>query len=442
MTLRFAFRLLAIACLATGPAAARAADPSDTGALSIREVARQALRANADLRAAYETIEVARARLVQAGLWPNPELALDGGADFAFRNEGEHRFGAELAQRFPIAGRLGRARDAARVDVAAAIAEARDFERTLIGDVQAAALRILTLDRSIAMWDDVIGPAHELMRMSQRRFEAAEASEVDLNLLAVEASGFEQEKQLLELERQAEAIRLNQLLQRGVDTPVVLAGSLEDALIDEGGVEQIADGAAERRPDLVAMRLLIERARAEAKLAHAEAWEDWSFGIGVDADKQVFANEPSIDPIGTKRDEFLSFGLSIPLPLWNRNHGRVAEAVAEERRAVARIAALESSVEAGIATARARVVQLAKLERRQRESALPDSRRNVALLARGYRDGLAPVSTLVQAQQQLANTALRRVRLLAELRQAEIDLETAAAASPLLRGAHTEEAKP
>jgi cobalt-zinc-cadmium efflux system outer membrane protein len=262
------------------------------------------------------------------------------------------------------------------------------------------------------------------MRMSQRRFEAAEASEVDLNLLAVEASGFEQEKQLLELERQAEAIRLNQLLQRGVDVPVVLAGSLEDALIDEGGVEQIADGAAERRPDLVAMRHLIERARAEAKLAHAEAWEDWSFGIGVDADKQVFANEPSIDPIGTKRDEFLTFGLSIPLPLWNRNQGRVAEAVAEERRAVARIAALESSVEAEIATARARVVQLAKLERRQRESAL------------------APISTLVQAQQQLANTALRRVRLLAELRQAEIDLETAAAASPLLRGAHTEEAKP
>lgn len=442
MTLRSMLRLLSFAWLATGVAAARAADPPDVAALSMRDAAAEALRANADLRAAYEAIEVARARLIQAGLWPNPELALSGGGDFAFRNEGEHRLGAELAQRFPIAGRLGRARDVARVDVAAAIAEARDFERTLIGDVQRTALRILTLDHSIAMWDDVIRPAHELMRMSQRRFQAAEASQVDLNLLAVEAAGFEQEQQLLKVERRSEEIRLNQLLQRDVDAPVVVTGSPEDALIDANALERIGDGAAERRPDLAGKRLLVDRARAEAKLAHAEAWEDWSFGLGVEADKQVFANEPSIDPIGTKRDEFLTFGLSVPLPLWSRNQGRVAEALAEERRAAAQIAALERSIAAEVATARARVLEVSKLERRQRETVLPDSRRNVALLARGYREGLAPISALVQAQQQLADASLRHVRMLGELRQAEIDLETAAAASPLLHAAALEEAKP
>ena len=442
MLFRSMLRFLFLVLLAIDAGATQAAIPDDSGAITVREAAAEALRANAELRAVYEAIEVARARLVQAGLWPNPELKLSGAGDFAFRNEGEHSVGAEVAQRFPIAGRLGRARDVARVDVAAALAEARDFERTLIGDVQRVAFRILALDRAIATWHGVIGPARELMHASRRRFEAAEASEVDVNLLAVQLAGFEQERHLLELERGVDAIRLNQLLQREVDAPVILAGSLEDAVLDATALGQIGAGATERRPDLAAARLLGDRARAEAGLARAEAWEDWSFGVGVDAEKQVFANQPSIDPIGTKRDEFLRFGLSVPLPLWNRNQGRVAEALAEERRGAARLAALERGIAAEIAAARSRVVEVSSIERHYREAALPLSRRNVALLDRGYRQGLAPISALVQAEQQLADAALRHARLVGDVRQAEIDLETAAAASPLLGRLPTKEAKP
>ena len=80
--------------------------------------AEEALRTNPDLRAAYAVIEIARGRLVQAGLWPNPELSLSGVDDFAFQNEGERGASVGLAQRFPIARRLARARDVARVDVA------------------------------------------------------------------------------------------------------------------------------------------------------------------------------------------------------------------------------------------------------------------------------------------------------------------------------------
>ncbi len=442
MTFGSTLRVLFVVGLATPVVRADAAEPADASAMTVRAAAEAALENNAELRAAYEAIEVARGHLLQAGLWPNPELTLSGGSDFAFQNEGEHQLAGEIAQRFPIAGRLGRARDVARVDVAAALAEARDFERTLIGDVQRAALRILALDRSIAAWDDVIGPAHELTRVSKRRLEAAEASEVDLNLLAVQVAGFEQEKQQLEVERHGEAIRLNQLLQREVDAPVALAGSLEDALLDATAIAQIGEGAAERRPDLVAARLLVDRARAEAKLAHAETWEDWRFGVGVEAEKQVFAGEPTIDPIGSKRDEFLRFGLSVPLPLWNRNQGSVAAAVADERRAASRVAAREQGVAAEIAAARARSLELSALERRYREAALPHARRNVTLLGRGYREGLSPISALVQAEQQLADAMLRHVRLLAELRLAEVDLETAAAASPLLERTPTKEEKP
>lgn len=435
-------RLLAAALLAAVAATARAEEPSETEPQTPRAAAAAALRANADLGAVYAAIEAARGRLVQAGLWPNPELSLTGASDFAFQNEGERRFGGGFAQRFPIAGRLARARDVARVDVAAALAEASDFERTLIGEVQRAALRILALDRAIAAWDDVIAPAGELMRVSQQRFEAAEASEADVNLLAIEVARFEQEKRLVELERRGEAIRLNQFVGRAAEVPVVVAGSIEDPLFDDADVAQIGEGASARRGDLAAARLGADRARAEATLARAQAWEDWSFGIGVDSDRQVFAKEPSIDPIGAKRDEFLGFGLTVPIPLWNRNQGRIAEARADERRAVARRTAIERAVEAEVATARARVVELSRIAREYRDALLPRARRNVALLDRGYAQGLAPASSLVQAQQQLADAALRYARSLGELRAAEVDLETAAAASPLLARTPMKEAQP
>jgi cobalt-zinc-cadmium efflux system outer membrane protein len=147
----------------------------------------------------------------------------------------------------------------------------------------------------------------------------------------------------------------------------------------------------------------------------------------------VFRNEPASDPIGVKRDDFLGVSVNAPLPLWNRNQGRIAVARADERRAQARLASSERAAEAEVETARRRVEELAHVAREYADSLVPRSQRNVELLERGYRQGLVPITTLVQAEQQLAEIVLRRAETLGELRQAEVDLETAAAASPLLR---------
>jgi cobalt-zinc-cadmium efflux system outer membrane protein len=434
-----------ISCLllsATSGGPANAQDLAHTPAIALREAAREALANNPELLSARESIAIAQGRLMQAGLWPNPELALGGGSDFAFRDDGERQLSGAIAQRLPISGRLGRAREVARVDVAAAVSEARDFERILIGDVQETVIRVMELDRSIATWNDVIEPAQELARLSKHRLDAAEVSEVDLNLILVQIAGFEQEQRQLEIERQSEAIALNRLLQRPIDEPVVMIDALEEVLIVADPLDDPIKSAMERRPDLVAALLLIDRASAETKLARAEAWEDWSFGVGVESDKQVFADEPVDDPIGIKRDEFLRFEVSVPLPLWNRNQGSVAAAMAERRRAVASVEALKQRISAEIKTARSRALQLLKLHHNYEEATLPRVRRNVAMLTDGYRQGLSPAFEVVQAAQQLADAELRRIRILGDIRRAENDFETASAANPLLEQSPGAEEKP
>jgi cobalt-zinc-cadmium efflux system outer membrane protein len=420
---------------------ARAADSASP--LTATSAAEEALRANPDLAAAYAAIEAARGRLLQAGLWPNPELVLAGRSDFAFGNDGERTLGADIAQRFPIAGRLSRAQDVSRVDVALALAEARDFERTLIGDVQRTVYGLLALDEAVASREAVLRTAGELARASARRFKAAEVSEADVGLLEIELARFEQEKRLLELERATASVRLNQLLNRPATAAIPVSGQLEVSAFDATRAADAAAQAGKRRPDLEQVRLESDRARADARLAHAESWEDWTVGAGYENDRQVFANEPRSDPIGVKQDEFLGLSVRVPLPLWNRNQGRVAEAHANERRARARLVALERAVEAEIETARRRVEELSRVTREYDEALLPRSERTVQLLEKGYRQGLVPITTLVQAEQQLADTVLRRARTLGELRQAEIDLETSAAASPLLdRPSPDEENRP
>ena len=420
------------------PATSAAALDTTSDVLTPATAAEEALRTNPDLRAAYAVIEIARGRLVQAGLWPNPELSLSGVDDFAFQNEGERGASVGLAQRFPIARRLARARDVARVDVALAVTEVRDFERALIGEVEGAVVSLLALDRAIVEQSRVIAAAGTLAQASSERFRVAEVSEADVNLLEIELARFRQDLRLLELERLTEGLRLNQLLNRPPEPPVAVAGDLDAPLFSPSAPAQLAEDAISRRPDLHRFRLEQDRAGAEVRLARAEAWEDWTLGFGWDFDRQVFEN----DPIGVKRDNFLGLGLTVPLPVFNRNQGRITAAEAEGRRALAQASGRERLVEMEVGTEFRRVAALTRIAAEYRDRIVPRATRNVRLLEKGYREGLVGVAALVQAEQQYAEAAIRYARTLGELRQAEVNLETAAAASPLLKTKLSTEGKP
>ncbi|MCZ6476896.1 MAG: TolC family protein [Gemmatimonadetes bacterium] len=416
-----------VLALAWCSASAGASPERSADSLTPSTAARVALRANPDLRAAYQAIEVARGRLVQAGLWPNPELVLGGSSDFVSTHEGEGSANAGLAQPLPIFGRLARARDMGRVDVALALAEARDFERALIGEVQGSVVTLLALGRAIAEQERVIGAARSLVDASAGRFRVAEVSEADVNLLEIELARFEQDLRLLALERTTESLRLNRLLNRSPDAAVLVAGDLDAPTFDSAARETLMDQALQRRPDLHALRLEQDRAGAEVRLARAETWEDWTLDAGYEYSRGVF-----VPPVGVKRDDLVAIGISIPLPLWNRNQGRIAAAQAEGRRAGFRVAGRERLVQQEVGTELRRADELAHVVSEYRDRIVPRAERNVRLLEQGYREGLVGIAALVQAEQQYADAAIRFARTLGELRRAEIDLETAAAASPLL----------
>ena len=394
--------------------------------LTAEEAVREALAANRDLQAARLAIDVARGGLLQVGRLENPELQAAFADDFAFRAEGERVGSVGFAQRFPVTARLARERDVAGKDVEVAEAEVRNFIRTLVADVQGGFYSVLALDRRLAVHRQLIAWVREVENATARRAEVAEASPAEVSLLRVERLRLEQEGQRLTREREVEAGALARLRGQHIPDGRIPIGDLDPGPLPPGA---LAGGPAvwAARPDLDAATRGVERADADRALARSQVWQDWTVGLGYEQDRGVFD-----DPIGVKRDTFLTFALTVPLPLWNRQQGRIAAAEAERRRARRAREALELRIEEQIRAAAVRVRTLRSSVDVYAREILPEATHSRDLFERGYREGLVGISELLQAQRQYNESRSRHLELLADLRQAAIALEAARGSSPHL----------
>lgn len=387
--------------------------------LTLDQAIRTAIQENKDLRVARYVVEIARARLLQAGLAPNPSLELGGRNDLLFGNNGEYTASIAFTQRFPVAGRIARQKDVARVDVALAMTEIRQAERKLAAEVAKRFYQALVLDRQIQVHDRLIGIDQKLVKVTRDRFRVAEVSELDVNTAQLELQRLVQERTLLQSRRVLQQARLDQLLGRPAAQPL----TLDDRLPSLAPLPPLAEEqsrALALRPDMQAALLGVDRARAELALAKAQRWQDWTVSVGLEQGRRVIEGAPP-----QPSDRALGLSLSIPLPLLNKNQGRVAEAIAAGTQADARIEALKFSIDNEVASAHAEAERLQVAVRQYQDGMLALSDRNVRLARQGYDTGLAPILTVVQAQRQQSDLYIAYQNALGQYLQALVALRTA-----------------
>ncbi len=400
-----------------------ARSPTSSNPLKADDAVREALAANLDLQAARFAIDIAQGALVQAGRLENPELELGYADDFAFKSEGERVGSLRFAQSFPITARLAREKDVAGKEVAIAEAEVRDFVRNLVAEVQSAFYSVRALDEQLGVNRQLIASVRGVEDATARRLEAAEASPAEVSLLRIERLRLEQDAQRLIRERDVATAALTRLLGRETPAGMTPVGELDPGRLSS--LPRANDSGG--RPDLEAARREIERADADRALARAEVWEDWTVGLGYERERGVFDA-----PIGNKRDSFLSLGVTVPFPLWNRQQGRIAAAEAELRRSRRSRDALLLRIEEEIRAAEVRVRTLRLSVDAYAEEILPEATRSQELFERAYRQGLVGIAELLQAQRQYNEARALYFELLGDLRQAALALEAATGTSPHL----------
>lgn len=363
-------------------------------ALTLPTLTQLAMEYNKDLRAARANVAIARARLIQAGLWSNPSVTLSNNDDRVFNNEGEYTRSAGLSQAFPISGRIAKQRTVARLDVLRAMAEIKEAERQLSAKVATAYYTLVVTERRLEQLNYLQRINAEFVRVIHNRYHAAEVSKLDDNSARIEYRRIEQDKQLLTSVRISQYAVLNQLLGKAANHPL----SIQKKITIRHQLPALAAlqaQALQNRPDRRNLALAMERARADQRLAKAERFADWTLGLGVQQDKIVVEGAPK-----QPADRTLAMTLSVPLPLLNRNQGRILEANITGTQALMALDALNLAIDTEVASNYGQIKALQTSLEQTQTTSLRLALDNVKLAREAYQNGQISFLNALQVQRQ------------------------------------------
>ena len=374
----------------------QAEEPIQT--LTIDQAVDISIRGNRDLIAARIQIEEARGRLKQAGLYPNPELESDFGIDTIFANDGERSFSIGINQPIPLSGRIGAQKKVASVDIKRTHADLTNIQRILARDVRLSFIELLTIEKQLKLQETLINLNSELLKGIDMGIKEGLASQQDLNAVAIALQQARQEKEVLIAQRKSNILKINNLIGKQPTFNFIPQGELAYEAVNDLNNYNIETAFAQR-PDLKFAKLDVELAEADLKLAKALRFEDIKAGVFYGNDRLVLDS-----PVGrlTDSDQLIGFKVTVPLPIFDRKQGLVAEAQAREKRAEENVEALKLTISQEVSDALNRVTTLSDLLETYQTGILKTAEDNVILVEDGFKQGLVAIVDVIQSRQQFA----------------------------------------
>jgi len=395
-----------------GQAAVNQADAAEpTGAVTLGDALALALARNPGLGVFPYELRAADARVLQAGLLPNPELEVEV-EEFGGRRE---RSGFEAAETTVQLGQpieLGGKRDKR--------------------------MRVASLDKELVQWD-YKSARLDVMHEVTRAFAAMLAAQERLALA----------ERLLELSRQAQAAVV-QRVKAGRDSPVdelkadvafsesrierqkaqkALAAARQNLAATWGGrtpaFEKVAGdfyavsgppplaeltAALGGNPDLARWATEEERRRAALRLEKARAVPDITVGGGVRRFEET-------------DDAALVFDLAVPLPLFDRNQGGVRAATADLAKTRRQYEAVQVKTLAAASQAASALAAAHDEVTILRSDVLPKAQRAFEAAQQGYQQGKFDYLYVLDAQRTLFETQAQYADSLEAYHKARADVD-------------------
>lgn len=386
---------------------------------TLSQVVQIALQNNKDLQVAQNNIAIAKARLIQAGQLPNLSVTIADTDDAFFTDEGEYNRGVGLSQDLPISGRIAAQKTVAKTDVVIAEKEIENAERKLRSNVAIDYYTLLITDKQLSQLKHLLAINQALVKVTRHRFQMAEVSEMDVNAAMLQYQKLLQQKIILAGLRASQQAALNALMGREPTLPLLISAALP-RITPLRPLPQLEALALQQRPDLQETWLSLNRALADAALAHAQRWADWTVNVGVEQSKQVVTGAPP-----QNADNALTVSLAIPLPLLNRNKGRIQETSIVNTQATQQIAALSLSIKAEVAQAYVQAVNLQQALQQSQQLSLPLGESNIRLAEQAYSAGQISLFNVIQVQQQHIDVVLTYLNIWQQYLLATVNLHTA-----------------
>lgn len=392
---------------------------------SSSDLVRRALDANGELAAARLDTARARARLRQAGLRPNPTIDFEQTTGRFTGSAGESETSVGVALPLELGGKRRRRVELARAELEATEAEIADRERRLAGDVRALYAEALAALRELETTEGLNRLDLQTVVVAQARVSEGETAPIELSLLRVEVDRLRSRRALVEGRLRASLIRLKNLAGLAPEEPLRLREDLATPVLPAppGSVEAAVDIALRTRPDLRLARLTEEVARAGLRLARAQGAPDVTAFTRYTISKGAFDDTPV--GVLTDKDRLLTFGVSVAVPVFNKNQGAKAEAAAAISQAQRRREFLESVVRSEVQSAYARYEAARAALLTYEQGVIGRSNENIRTIRAAYEIGAFSITALIAEQRRLVDSQREFTEALAEQYRALADLQAA-----------------
>lgn len=350
---------------------------------TLESAVRYAREHNSDLAAARLRIDEAKGRHTNAGRLMNPELQMSASK---MPGSSEGRLGVAFMQKFPVTHRLRLEKSISAAELSAAEEEVNNEERKLGAEVRTLAVKLLYTDAVRELTNRQIANSTNLAAIATGRTAAGEGTSTEAARMELEAAELHLNNLKLDTEVAEMAGMLRPMLGLPPGEPVHFIGGLMGAVS-----LPVADADPKNRADYRAAGHMETAAKHGVALEHAKKYDDISVGAMVEGERVMD------EPAGIQKRNMVGFQVSIPLPLWNRNQGKVQEATAMAGRAQKEKEALALNIQAEAATARAQMAAFAKVAKETQDVLIPKATEIEERLREQYRQGHSTLEDLLRA---------------------------------------------
>ena len=411
---------------------ARYADPQ--AGLTVDEAVAYALEHNGELLAARKEIDAASALVKQAALRANPKVD----ASLAKNVIGTDN-NITVSGMLPL--ELGRRRPA-RIRVAEREVEMRrqdvaNRERMLAADVRAKFGEALAAILKLGFDEDLIATGQRSYNLVAARVTEGGAAPLEQNMVLVELNRLKATRETAEGKAQIEMLALRNLIGMAPDEPLRLRGDFNDVINPLSPLAEATTQALSERPDLKLAKAAESFAEARIEQARAEGRLDASLMAGYQ--RMVFGYPLNgINDAGQLRPiqgsfHYFTAGVSLDLPVRNKNQGAIEAAVAEAEGAKRRREFLELTVRREVASAYAQYNSTARAAEIFRVGVKDQANANLDVVRQTYELGSKTLIDYLGEQRRFIDLQNGYIDALLDTYEARVEVERAVASPIAIR---------
>jgi cobalt-zinc-cadmium efflux system outer membrane protein len=382
-------------------ASARAADPKESEPqtkqkrtverpLGFDELVSEAVENNPEVKFYKAELDAAKAGLRAAGTLENPELESGVGRKSVrgsdLNGEGV-AWSVSMMQPFEWPGRVSLRKAVANHDIELAELGLERFRMALAGRVRVLAFGLFAAQEKARASREVAERFRALREVLVQRDPAGITPLLETRVIEATELTMERKASESALQSQAALLELNQLRGKPVSTNLSI-GETHLSFRLPVAPEELVTLAGTNNFELRTRAVELAQQGFRVSLARNERFPAIRVG-------PTYSEERAGD-----RERIFGFGLSVPLPLWNRNSANIDAAAARQTQAEVSLAVTAREVERKVLGAAITYDTKLKEIRKWRPDSVQHFREAAELADRHYRLGAVPISTYVELQRQ------------------------------------------